>query len=145
MRHPVYKCPSLFVTEINDEEVDLRVIRFKPQIGEQQRLSSWLRASTLWLYCHKHRVEPGKRPRAVAFQYPAFLACVVLIEEPETDVVLARSAASPCLEYAGVFEAGLLVKIVAVEDQRFVLRVEDTSERLFRGSGLRYVVYLGYI
>lgn len=40
----------------NRDRPDLWMIRFQPQIGEQQRFAGWLRAPTLWFDCYKNSV-----------------------------------------------------------------------------------------
>jgi len=77
-------------------------------------------------------------------EHPAFLVRVILIEESQADGVLpVGAAAAPGLKYAGFFDAGLLIEIVPIEDERFVLGVEHAPKGLLGVARLTDVIDFG--
>src|SRR5580692_2759012 len=77
----------------------LRVVWIEAEIRKQKRLSAWLGAAALRLDGHEYGINLGNRLCVVELQHPALLIGVVLIQEPQADVLVAvGSAASPCLK-----------------------------------------------
>jgi hypothetical protein len=124
----------------------LGVIRVEVKICEQQRLAAWLRATTLRLDRDKDSVNLGDRLCVVELQNPALLVRVIFVEEAQTDGVLPiGAAAAPGLESASLLDAGLLVEVVSVENERFVFGIEDPPEGLLCIARLRDIVDFGNV
>jgi hypothetical protein len=82
----------------------------------------------------------------VRLQDPAFPDRVIHMEETQADGVLPVSpATSPGLKDAGLLDAGLLIEIVTIEDERFALGVEHAPEGLLGVAALPDVVKFGNI
>ena len=108
----------------------LGVIRIQAQVREQERLPAWLRAAALGLDRDEDCVDLGNGLGVVRLQHPAFLVRVILIEETQADGVLpVGAAAAPGLKDTGLFDTWLLIEIVPIEDERFILGVEDAPKR----------------
>jgi hypothetical protein len=92
------------------------------------------------------RVDLGNGLCVVRLQHPAFLVRVILIKEAQAYGVLpVGAAAAPGLKDPGLLDAGLLIQIVSIEDERFVLGVEHAPEGLLRIPALADVVDFGYV
>jgi hypothetical protein len=122
------------------------VIRTEAKIREEEWLPAWLRAAALGLDRNEHRVDLGNGVGVVRLQHPAFLARVVLIKKSEANGVLPVGApAAPGLKDASLLDAGLLIEIVSIEDERFVLGVENSAEGLLCIPALADIVDFGDI
>jgi len=66
------------------------------------------------------------------------------LEEAQANGVLPVSAAaSPGLKDSGLLDAGLLIEVVSIEDERFVLGIEHAAEGLLGVARLAYVIDIG--
>lgn len=124
----------------------LGVIRVEAKIRKEERFPAWLSAAAFGLDSDEDRVDLGNGLGVVEFWDPAFLVRVILIEESQADGVLpVGSTAAPGLKDAGFLDAGLLVQIVAVKDERFVFGVEHAPEGLLGVTALADIVDFGDI
>src|SRR5260370_5798828 len=122
------------------------MVRVEAEIREQQRFATWLRTSTAGLHCDENRVDVRKSYRVVELQHPALLARVILIKDAQANIVLmVGSTAAPCLKGTGILYSGLLIEIISIKDERFVLRIEHSSESLLCIACFGHIVDLGDI
>ena len=59
------------------------MIRIDVQVSKEEGLTTWLVASTVWLYRHEDSVNLLKRVRVIKLENPAFLSRVVLIKNSQ--------------------------------------------------------------
>ena len=119
------------------------VIRIQSQVGEQQRFPSRLRAPALRLHSHKHGIESRECGGIIELQGPAFAVGRVLVEQPQGSRPERLSHYGPMPERHLRPSPTLLVEVIPIEDQGFVLGVEDPPKRLSGRSCLGHVVYFG--
>lgn len=107
------------------------MIWIKLQVGKQQWLSGGLRAAALGLNRDKNTIDLRNGHCIIELQHPALLIGIVLIEETQADGVLpVGTAATPGLKGTGLLDAGLLIQVVSIKDERLVLSVEHARKGL---------------
>src|ERR1035438_3456173 len=102
------------------------MVRSYFEVGKQKWFSGGAFASAIGLNGDKYGINLGECFFVVGLHDPAFLRGVVFIEDAELrSLVPVGSSLPPRFERAGVLNAGALVQIVSVEDERLSFGVED--------------------
>jgi hypothetical protein len=116
------------------------MIRLEAEIGKEQPLATGMVAASVRLNGHEDGVDVGEEFGIIALKHPMLFCRIIRVQDPEVygmSGVLALP--SPSLKGGGFADAGLLIEIVSIKDQRFTLRVEDTPEGPLGLAVLRHV------
>src|SRR5581483_10489923 len=103
------------------------MIRSNSEISKEERFAAWLFAPAVRLDGYKNGIDLGQSLGIIQLQNPALLGSIVLIEDAQIEGVFPiRAAAPPGLKGLSML-AFLPIKIVSVEDQRLILRIEQAT------------------
>src|SRR5438270_11127291 len=103
------------------------MVGLAPQRSIEKRLSTRLLAAAVRVNSNKNSVDLGEPLRIVKSQHPAAVLLAVLEENAEIEWrALRRFVPSPGLK-RGILDAGLVVEIESVKDERPAFRIEDTT------------------
>src|ERR1700676_150964 len=110
------------------------MIRFLPQQRIQEGFAGRLLSPALWLDGNKDSVNLSEFFRIFQAKNPAAVRFAVHVQDAEIHraFFLARLgiSLSPDLESACTLDAGLVIEVKSVKDQRFALSVKDTAKGL---------------
>src|SRR5205809_1002949 len=121
------------------------MVGLAPQRSIEKRLSARLLAAAVRFNGNKNGVDLCKPLRIVKAQHPAAVLFAVLEENAEIEWrALRRFVSSPSLK-CGVLDAGLVVEIESVKNERAAFGIEDTTVGFARSAVARHVEHIGHV
>ena len=96
------------------------------QISKEERLTAWLVAATVWFNGHENRVDQLQFLRIVEFQDPPLFCNTIRVKHTEVQSLFSvRPVLPPSLKRAWVFQTGLPIKIIGIENQGLTFREKN--------------------
>src|ERR1700730_5350367 len=119
------------------------MIGLHTQVCKQELFTAGFPAAALRLHGDKNGINLIKGLRIIELENPALVGCGVNVENAQVHGLgYIWPTPPPRLKGASLAESWLLVQVVGIENQRFSLRVEDSSKWLLRFSIAPYVEHL---
>src|SRR2546422_10564279 len=108
------------------------MVRCHAEIGKEQFVAARLGTTALWLHCDKNGIDLLQSLRIINFQYPSLVRNVVHVKDAQAyGFFVVRATSAPRLKRIRIRHPRLLVKIVGIENERFVLRKKYSAKGFF--------------